>query len=76
MSWGSGLGATTDLVLGLAQTRTGGSTPLLTAAEFHCCTIINPHTWASNNTLQQCVLVQCLVVMQGGGAGPQIWVWV
>ena len=32
-----------------ADPQTGGSTPLLAAAEFHC-TIINPHTWGHVTT--------------------------
>ena len=52
MSWGSGLGLPLTQGWGYHHqlgadpqtSRTGGSTPLLAAAEFHC-TIINPHTW-------------------------------
>ena len=76
MSWGSGLGLPLTQGWGYHHqlgadpqtSRTGGSTPLLAAAEFHC-TIINPHRWQHVTTV--CAgAAQCLVVMQVG-AGPK-----
>ena len=81
MSWGSGLGLpTTDLGLRLPLPSSGGPTDRWQYALACGCRVSlhhhqPTHVGASNNTLQQCVLVQCLVAMQGG-AGLQIWVWV